>query len=127
LSNTNFSPRFCITDFTTIPQTDLWCVEDTGLVVQKGGVALPIRTVNATSTATVGDYTILCDASAAQLDVLFFEPETTGNILVVKKIDLQATNVVIKGATIENSSQAVLSVGGATQTFQWDGTQWRFI
>lgn len=106
-----------------------------------GGTSLqPINPTAKTTnyTATLADYTVLCDATAAGFTVnlptaaSFYEATTTttGGILIIKKIDASLNVVTIDGnstETIDGSLTQALFIQSQSIILQSDGTSWRVL
>lgn len=100
-------------------------------ITVNGGILLPIVTKTTTYTATVSDYTILCDATGGGFTVTL--PAATsfsGGILCIKKIDATGNTVTIDGnasETIDGATTQSLDVTQEAITIQSSGTNWFII
>lgn len=93
-----------------------------------GAMIKPIRTITATTTALVSDYTILCDATSGAIILnLPAAASNTGLVLCVKKINNTANNITIdpNGAElIDLGATLVVSTYLQSVMFQSNGTGW---
>lgn len=91
----------------------------------------PIATVSTSTTLTNSQYTIIADATAgALIETLPVAATSVGKILIVKKKDVSANTVTVKGngaELIDGANTVVLSAQYASVTVHCDGTQWWVI
>lgn len=101
------------------------------IVQINGSMSLPITTKTADYTATIDDYTILCNASTGIITITL--PTAVGiggRIYVIKKIDSSANAITIDGngsETIDGAATQVLSAVFESMTIQSNGTAWYII
>lgn len=90
------------------------------------GVQFPIRTVVATTTATISDYTILVNNSGAATINLPASATATGTVLNIKKLSAVSNDVTITPAsgTIDGAATKVLTLTNSSVTIQCNGTNW---
>jgi hypothetical protein len=99
--------------------------------LSQGALIAEARVVTASSSYGVGDYTIIADATAA--NIVLALPAAAANVgrqLVAKKVDVSAHTVTIdpNGAeTIDGAATKVLAALNATATFVSDGAGWQVI
>lgn len=93
-----------------------------------GAMIKPIRSITATTTALVTDYTILCDATSGAITLnLPAAASNTGLVLCVKKINNTANNITIdpNGAElIDLGATLVVSTYLQSVIFQSNGAGW---
>ena len=96
-----------------------------------GSLALAITTKTANYTATIADYTILCDASGGGFTVTLPNVSTaSGYSFNIKKIDGSGAAVVISPAgseTIDGSTSITMTTPNLTITVQSDGSNWYIL
>lgn len=96
-----------------------------------GSVSLPITVKSSAYTATINDYTILCDAGSASFTIsLPAASGIKGRIYVIKKTDTSSNTITIDGngsETIDNSSTYTLSASKQFVMIQSDGSGWQII
>lgn len=87
-----------------------------------------IVTKTANYTATLSDYTILCDATSGAITITLPAASTSsGKIYNIKKIDASGNNVVIDGnasETIDGATTQTITAQWTNRTIQSNGTAW---
>ena len=96
--------------------------------VKTNGFITNLVTKTSNYTATVEDYTIICNASGGAFTItLPVVASHTGRIYHIKKIDSSANIVTVDGnasETIDDGLTAVLTVQYESITIQSDGSEW---
>jgi|GEM_PF-1381417 len=96
-----------------------------------GSMSLPVTTKTGTYTATISDYSILCDASTTAFTVnLPAAAAIKGRIYVIKKTDSSANNITIDGnssESIDGNATYLLTAKNKYIMIQSDGTNWQII
>jgi len=89
-----------------------------------------IRTVTATTSVALTDYTIIVNNSAAAVLTLPTASSASGRLYFVKKISGASLNVTVQGSgaeLIDNANTKVLSVQYSAILIQSDGTKWHVL
>ena len=110
---------------------NVWAVYVQGGTSRFTGIATNIQTVTSTYTATVNDYTILCNGTfTVTLPILGTllsgaNPQGVkiGQIFVIKNIGT-GTITVSSAANIDGTTTQTIGAQYASITVQWDGTQY---
>ncbi|MNG66028.1 GDSL-like Lipase/Acylhydrolase [compost metagenome] len=106
-------------------------VRVSGLMTFVSGVVKPIRTVTATTTALISDWTIKCDATSGAFTINLPAASTvTGIVFNIKKINNSANDITVdpNGAElIDGSATFTITTFNQSITIQSDGTTWSII
>ena len=106
-------------------------INSSGKFVNMNTSIKAIRTITATASALVTDYTILCDATSGAITVNLPAVATvSGQIIIIKKINNTANNITIdpSGAeTIDTAATLVISTFNQSVMIQSNGTTWSVL
>lgn len=96
-----------------------------------GGALLPVTSKTANYTATDSDYFIKVDSTSGAVTItLPAASGRTGKVLVIKKIDASANNVVVDGnasETIDGATTLTWNTQYASYSIFCDGTGWNIF
>lgn len=103
-------------------------ISGSGQFIEGGPVSPSIRSITASTTASLGDYTILADATGGAVTVtLPPAASATRKIFNIKKTDASGNAITIDGngsETIDGATTQTISVQNITIQIQSNGTNW---
>lgn len=119
----------CLITSSTYPITSSWAVNTlTSSYILVSNVSHPIKTVSNDYNVSLGDYTVLCDASTSILNVkLPSAASSYTQIFNIKKIDSSGNNVHVTTTAANNIDFSVtqsIAFTGTNLSVQSDGTQY---
>lgn len=119
----------CLTTSSTYPITSSWAVNTlTSSYTLISNVSHPIKTVSSNYTISLGDYTVLCDASSTNLNIKLPSASSSNTqIFNIKKIDSSGNNVHVTTTAANNIDFDVtqsIAFRGTNLSVQSDGTQY---
>ncbi|NLJ06064.1 MAG: hypothetical protein GX437_00185 [Sphingobacteriales bacterium] len=101
------------------------------LLQVNGSISLPIVTKSAAYTATLSDYTILCDGNSSAFTIsLPAASAIKGRIYVIKKTDASSNAITVDGngsETIDGNATYSLTSKNQFVMIQSDGSGWQVI
>lgn len=111
---------------------------DFAIVVDGGkskltGLETGVRTVTSSTSQTINDFTIACDATAGNVIITLLSTPAAGEIFAAKKIDSTANTCTVNpnGRDIDGSASSfVLSSQNAAVVLQWSASgtvQWNIL
>lgn len=101
-------------------------INSSGTIYTTAGIAAARRTVTTTDQATINDYSLWCDATAAAFTETLPAANTckNGQMIAATKIDSSANAVTVKGSgtdTVNGAASIALSAAGSTAILITDG------
>lgn len=123
--NESFSSVFVsATEPSNLRVGDVWLDTSGGIISPSGN----ITTKTSGYTATISDYTILCDATSGDLTIVLPAASTvSGHIYNIKKIDSTVNTVTLSPSgldTIDGAAEVSTEIQWVNITVQSDGTNW---